>query len=97
MVCKVDNIELNEVFDTSSTNATLRSDFVSSLAQNEYVMKTLRTDLPEEEYVKGIVDLAIEAEFLTVLSHPNIISMRALANSDPRIERRNRRPPAAGP
>jgi len=83
MVCKVDNIELNEVFDTSSTNATLRSDFVSSLAQNEYVMKTLRTDLPEEEYVKGIVDLAIEAEFLTVLSHPNIISMRALANSDP--------------
>jgi len=46
-------------------------------------MKTLRTDLPEEEYVKGIVDLAIEAEFLTVLSHPNIISMRALANSDP--------------
>ena len=69
--------------DRSSTNATLRSDFVSSLAQNEYVMKTLRTDLPEEEYVKGIVDLAIEAEFLTVLSHPNIISMRALANSDP--------------
>jgi len=24
-----------------------------------------RTDLPEEEYVKGIVDLAIEAEFLS--------------------------------
>jgi len=83
MVCKVDKIELNEVFDTSDKNAKLRSDFAASLDENQYVLKTLRPDLPEEEYVKGIVDLAIEAEFLSVLSHPNIISMRALANSDP--------------
>ena len=83
MVCKVDKIELNEVFDTSNTNAKLRSDFAASLDENQYVLKTLRPDLPEEEYVKGIVDLAIEAEFLSVLSHPNIISMRAIANSDP--------------
>mmetsp|Transcript_19707 Transcript_19707/g.47579 ORF Transcript_19707/g.47579 Transcript_19707/m.47579 type:complete len:431 (-) Transcript_19707:3319-4611(-) len=48
-----------------------------------YVVKTLRTDLLEEEYVKGILDLEIEAQFLSVLSHPNIISMRACANSDP--------------
>jgi len=83
MVCKVEKIELNGVFDTSDTNAKTRSDFASSLEENQYVMKTLRMDLPEEEYVKGIVDLAIEAEFLSVLSHPNIISMRAMANSDP--------------
>jgi len=83
MVCKIEKIELNEVFDTSDTSAELRSTFSASLRQNLYVMKTLRTDLPEEEYVKGIVDLAIEAEFLSVLSHPNIISMRAMANSDP--------------
>jgi serine/threonine protein kinase len=83
MVCKVEKIELDEVFDTSDINAKLRSDFAASLSENQYVMKTLRADLPEEEYVKGIVDLAIEAEFLSVLSHPNIISMRAMANSDP--------------
>ena len=83
MVCKVEKIGLNEVFDTSDKSAKLRSDFAASLRENHYVMKTLRTDLPEEEYTKGIVDLAIEAEFLSVLSHPNIISMRALANSDP--------------
>lgn len=83
MVCKVERIELNEVFDTSDKNAKLRSDFATSLVEYQYVLKTLRTDLPEEEYVKGIVDLAIEAEFLSVLSHPNIISMRAIANSDP--------------
>lgn len=83
MVCKVEKIELNEVFDTSETNTKLRSNFAATLRENQYVMKTLRTDLPEEEYVKGIVDLAIEAEFLSVLAHPNIICMRAIANSDP--------------
>lgn len=76
MVCKVDKIDLIEVFDTSDSDAKKRLDFVASLKDNQYVMKTLRTDLPEEEYVKGIVDLAIEAEFLSVLSHSNIISMR---------------------
>jgi serine/threonine protein kinase len=83
LVCKVEKIALNEVFDTSDETAKLRLDFAASVSEKQYVIKTLRTDLPEEEYVKGIVDLAIEAEFLSVLSHPNIISMRALANSDP--------------
>jgi hypothetical protein len=83
LVCKLEKIELNEVFDTSDDSARARSDFAASMRANHYVLKTLRTDLPEEEYVKGIVDLAIEAEFLSVLSHPNIISMRAMANSDP--------------
>jgi len=83
LVCKVKKIVLNEVFDTSDENSKLRLNFALSVSEKQYVIKTLRTDLPEEEYVKGIVDLAIEAEFLSVLSHPNIISMRALANSDP--------------
>lgn len=83
VVCKVESIDINDVFDTSEEDAQTRSDFAASIRENNYVMKTLRTDLPEEEYTKGIVDLAIEAEFLAVLSHPNIISMRAMANSDP--------------
>mmetsp|Transcript_77006 Transcript_77006/g.216036 ORF Transcript_77006/g.216036 Transcript_77006/m.216036 type:complete len:393 (-) Transcript_77006:56-1234(-) len=83
VVCKIDSIELDEVYDTGEKESQARSDFAASIRENHYVMKSLRTDLPEEEYVKGIVDLAIEAEFLSVLSHPNIISMRAMANSDP--------------
>jgi serine/threonine protein kinase len=83
IVCKIENVELNEVFDTSNEDAKARADFAASLRENQYVLKTLRTDLPEEEYVKGIVDLAIESEFLSVLAHPNVISMRAMANSDP--------------
>jgi serine/threonine protein kinase len=83
LVCKLEKIEPNEVYDISDESARARSVFAASARENQYVLKTLRTDLPEEEYVKGIVDLAIEAEFLSVLSHPNIISMRAVANSDP--------------
>eukprot|EP00339_Tiarina_fusa_P018035 CAMPEP_0117004854 /NCGR_PEP_ID=MMETSP0472-20121206/5680_1 /TAXON_ID=693140 ORGANISM="Tiarina fusus, Strain LIS" /NCGR_SAMPLE_ID=MMETSP0472 /ASSEMBLY_ACC=CAM_ASM_000603 /LENGTH=388 /DNA_ID=CAMNT_0004705931 /DNA_START=116 /DNA_END=1283 /DNA_ORIENTATION=+ len=79
IVCKVENVELNDVFDTSDEDAKARADFAASLRENQYVLKTLRTDLPEEEYVKGIVDLAIESEFLSVLAHPNVISMRAMA------------------
>jgi serine/threonine protein kinase len=87
IVCKIENVELQEVYDTSDEDAKSRSNFAASLRENQYVMKTLRTDLPEEEYVKGILDLAIEADFLAVLSHPNIISMRAMANSDPHESR----------
>jgi serine/threonine protein kinase len=82
-VCKVEKIVVNEVYDISDEQAQVRSDFATNFIESKYVVKTLRNDLPEEEYVKGIVDLAIESEFLSVLKHPNVISMRALANSDP--------------
>ena len=48
-----------------------------------YVLKTLRPDLPEDEHNKGVVDLAVESQFLMALSHPRILSIRGHANSDP--------------
>jgi hypothetical protein len=36
-----------------------------------------------EQFVNGVIDLAIEARFLSVLRHPNIIKMRATAITDP--------------
>ncbi|EED96300.1 predicted protein [Thalassiosira pseudonana CCMP1335] len=50
---------------------------------SQYVLKTLRPDLPEDEHNKGIIDLAVEAQFLASLSHPHILSLRASSNSDP--------------
>lgn len=87
LVLKIEKVTLDEVYDTGEAESKLRNDFVESSKKNPYVLKTLRTDLPQEEYVKGIVDLAIEAEFLAVLSHPNIITMHAVANSDPHESR----------
>jgi serine/threonine protein kinase len=48
-----------------------------------YVLKTLRPDLPEDEHNKGIIDLAVESQFMCALSHPRILSIRGHANSDP--------------
>lgn len=81
-------MDLDDVYDTDDEQASLRKAFASSCNDRShqrplFVLKTLRNDLPEEEQAKGVVDLAIEAEFLAVLSHQHIISMRALGNSDP--------------
>ncbi|MGK3761102.1 MAG: hypothetical protein ACI8RD_013420, partial [Bacillariaceae sp.] len=46
LVCKVEKIALNEVFDTSDETAKLRSDFAASVSEKQYVIKNLRTDLP---------------------------------------------------
>lgn len=50
-----------------------------------YVMKRLhdKSKSNEESFVSGIVDLATEASFLSVLRHPNIIALRATANKAP--------------
>jgi serine/threonine protein kinase len=88
LVNEISHIDLYEVNDTSDDQARLRRALASSNNDRShqrplFVLKKLRDDLPEEEQAKGVVDLAIEAEFLAFLSHPGIISMRAMANSDP--------------
>jgi serine/threonine protein kinase len=95
IVSEIQGVKLDEVYDTSDAEAKLRQAFAeqvkdscsnnnnSSSNSRQFVLKMLRTDLPEEEHTKGVVDLAIEAEFLKTLRHPNIITMRAHANSDP--------------
>ena len=46
-----------------------------------YAIKRLKSDVEDDAhiFINGIVDLAIEAKFLAVIRHPNIIKMRALA------------------
>jgi hypothetical protein len=39
--------------------------------------------LDVQSYVSAVVDLAIEARFLSVICHPNIIKMRAMAETSP--------------
>jgi len=50
-----------------------------------YALKRLQASVSEDSqtFVNGIVDLAIEARFLSVIRHPNIIKMRAMALTDP--------------
>lgn len=89
VVSEIIALDLDDVYDTSEQESTLRKDFYKQYRSNDskYVLKMLRSDLPVEEHVKGVTDLAIEANFLRILDHPHIISMRAVANTDPRENR----------
>lgn len=50
-----------------------------------YAIKRLSDETAEspERFVAGVIDLAIESRFLSVIKHPNIIKMRAMAVGDP--------------
>lgn len=50
-----------------------------------YAFKTMKKSSSEtaQHYVNAVVDLAMEARFLAVIRHPNIIKMRATSGSSP--------------
>lgn len=87
LVFEVVKLEVEEVYDISKRSASERREVAKeSIDENgmpRFAVKMLRDDLIDEEHSKGVIDLAVEARFLRRLSHPNIIAMRATANSDP--------------
>ena len=92
IVSEIKSIDLDDMYDVDEKASELRVLFASSVRKSNtegarFVLKTLRNDLPDEDHEKGIADLAIEAEFLGIFAHPNIISMKAVSQSDPRRSR----------
>lgn len=87
IVFEISKITLDEVYDTSERQAAERREVAEECADQHqdgrFALKMLRDDLVEEEHTKGVIDLAVEARFLKKLVHPNIISLRGTANSDP--------------
>lgn len=52
-----------------------------------YAIKKLKQEFKEEKYrYRGMLDLAIEAEYLSHLTHPNIIKMRGSLVCDSRVK-----------
>jgi serine/threonine protein kinase len=87
LVFEVAKIDVDEVYDISKRSANERREVaqesVDDMGRPRFAVKMLRDDLIDEEHSKGIIDLAVEARFLRRLAHPNIVAMRATANSDP--------------
>ena len=87
-------VKLQEIYDTGNKEAASRATFVATydtMGDNnwnnkppaqQFFIKTLRPDLPKDEHNKVIIDMAVEAQFLAVLSHPHILTLRGHANSD---------------
>ncbi|KAL7571488.1 hypothetical protein ACA910_020909 [Epithemia clementina (nom. ined.)] len=89
-VREIISVELDRSNDSSEEENSRREKFakrVNERGTKKYVLKTLRRDLHEQELAKGVLDLAIEADMLGTLKHGNIISLRAVANSDPHERR----------
>jgi serine/threonine protein kinase len=63
----------------------MQEHFLRRGKDTRYALKILRTDVTDDAhmFINGIVDLAVEAKFLAVIRHPNIIKMRALAFGTP--------------
>lgn len=82
-------VDLDELYDMDEKEVKTRKTFANLANQGGreeggiYVLKTLRKDLSPEDHEKGVTDLAIEADFLQVLQHKNVITMRAMGNCDP--------------
>jgi len=54
--------------------------------QARYAVKKLSRGLfkqPEEHFTAGVLDLAMEVKFLSILQHPHIIKMRAISSTHP--------------
>jgi serine/threonine protein kinase len=63
-------------------------DYVASRSKKtrkggRYVLKSVSTDLDKVTYMKGNVDIALEAKFLAALCHPNIIELVAVSDAEP--------------
>lgn len=50
-----------------------------------YAIKTLSEECLKdpERFVGGVIDLAVESRFLSVIRHPNIIKMRGMSDGNP--------------
>lgn len=54
---------------------------------SKFVLKELEKSLLESDratYMKGMVDLAFEAKFLAILSHPHLLALRGVSGSNPK-------------
>ncbi len=79
------HISTDDLGIASSTKKCNDSNFVPTICsqKNRFVIKRLRPELQGEDRIKGIKDLAIEANFLGSLSHENIVSLRGISDADP--------------
>ena len=75
----------NEFFTITQSREFICNNFIRD-GEHRYAIKkltsTLYDDGDPQHFVCGVIDLAMEVKFLSILRHPHIIKMRAMANVD---------------
>jgi len=77
-----DSSSEDDFYDISEARELMAKNFKRN-GDARYAVKYLHEDLDKLEDARGKIDLAIEAKYLSVVSHPNIIKMRGWAACDP--------------
>jgi hypothetical protein len=77
-----DTSEEDEFYDISEARELMAKNYMRN-GDARYAVKYLHDDLSPLEEARGRIDLAIEAKYLSVIAHPNIIKMRAWAACNP--------------
>ena len=80
------NDEESEGGGVTQNRAFISANYLRN-GEARYAIKKLTKDLygtrPEQTFISGVIDLMIEVKFLAVIRHPNIIKMRAIADTEP--------------
>ena len=69
-------------FTQNMLNRSFMSEFCLKGNGSRYAIKRIRQDLDLESKASAVTDLAMEAHFLAVLHHPNIVRLRATSRGD---------------
>lgn len=69
--------------ETECSAASSQLSVCSGNSAKSYAVKQLREDLNKSSAECGAIDLAIEAKFLSILSHRNIVSLHCVSESSP--------------
>jgi len=83
--CNVSEIIKITLSKKDDPNSEARSHMANNYLRDgdaRYAIKKLRDDLSDADKSKGILDLALEAKFLSVIDHPHIIKIRGFASAE---------------
>jgi serine/threonine protein kinase len=68
---------IDDAFDPKESYIFMKNHCIDAKGNSQYVVKRVRrSDLSETDLNQGCIDLATECQFLSELSHPNIIKVR---------------------
>lgn len=83
---KKDNPKNDEEVEGITQNRSYIAKNYLRNGEARYAIKKLTSNLyedrPEQTFISGVIDIMIEVKYLAVIRHPNIIKMRAIADTE---------------
>ena len=79
---EITTFQLKESSKEATDDDNERQLLVSSCKTRKYALKQLQTPKTAQDFVHALVDLNLEARFLSILQHNNILELRGLVSGE---------------